>query len=101
LNRGAPGGSGPQDEGARDPGTSGVSEGFEDALEKLEGLVAGLEQGDLSLEETIRRFEEGQRLLRICSERLRTAELRVREILGRADGSLDEQDLKGDEDEGR
>lgn len=101
MKRGTPGGSGPEDEGAGGSRSAEIPEGFEEALEKLEGLVAELEEGDLPLEETIRRFEEGQRLLKICSEKLQTAEFRVKEILRRADGSLEERDLKGDEDEGR
>lgn len=75
---------------------------FEEALERLEGLVEELESGDLPLEDTIRKFEEGQRLLRACHELLERAELRVREILGRADGSVEERpwsgESNGDED---
>ena len=61
---------------------------FEDALERLETLVRELEAGDLPLEETIVRFEEGQRLLKTCGDLLDRAELRVREILKRDDGTL-------------
>ncbi len=53
---------------------------FEEAMERLEKLVAELEGGDLPLEQSLRTFEEGVRLVRFCSDRLRTAELRVREL---------------------
>jgi exodeoxyribonuclease VII small subunit len=53
---------------------------FEEAIERLEALVAELEGGDLPLEQSLKRFEEGVRLVRLCSDRLRTAEVRVREL---------------------
>jgi exodeoxyribonuclease VII small subunit len=67
---------------------------FEAALERLEALVNRLEKGDLPLEETITAFEEGQTLLRQCLELLGKAELRVQEVLRRADGSLGEGEWK-------
>ena len=73
---------------------------FEDALERLESLVEELESGDLPLEDTIAKFEEGQRLLRSCHDLLSRAELRVKEILDRTDGSLEERPWNGDEPEG-
>lgn len=99
LKQGAAGGSGAEGGDSRLPGGTDVPEEFEEALVKLEALVAELEKGDLPLEETIQRFEEGQRLLRICSDKLQKAEFRVKEILRRADGSLEEQNLKGADDE--
>ncbi len=46
---------------------------FEDALEQLEQLVARMESGELPLAEMIDRFEEGNRLLGLCSKRLQDA----------------------------
>ena len=66
---------------------------FEDALERLEELVEELESGDLALEETIAKFEEGQGLLRTCTELLSQAELKVKAVLERADGSLTAEDF--------
>ncbi len=59
---------------------------FEEALERLEELVADLEGGDLALEESLRNFEEGVGLVRLCSERLRAAELRIVELTESAEG---------------
>ncbi len=92
-----------------DPGTPGDAEGtagqagpnFEEALARLEDLVEELETGELPLEETIARFEEGQKLLRICNDLLSTAELRVKEILKRADGRFEEREWNGTEPEGK
>jgi exodeoxyribonuclease VII small subunit len=59
---------------------------FEQAMERLEKLVAELEGGDLPLEQSLRIFEEGVRLVRSCSDRLHAAELRVRELEELPDG---------------
>lgn len=52
-------------------------EKFEEAFSKLEDIVRKLESGNMSLEESLKAFEEGVRLSRICSERLDEAERRV------------------------
>lgn len=59
---------------------------FEAALQELEELVASLEQGDLSLEESLRRFERGVHLTRRCQEALRRAEQKVRLLLETEEG---------------
>jgi exodeoxyribonuclease VII small subunit len=61
---------------------------FEDALERLEALVDALEDGELELEESLRKFEEGVRLVRGCSDRLRQAELRVKQLEADAERDL-------------
>ena len=53
---------------------------FETALNKLESIVQNLENGDLSLEEALKSYEEGVKLADLCSKRLTEAEKRV-EIL--------------------
>ena len=59
---------------------------FEDALERLEGLVTELEGGDLGLEDALASFEQGVKLVRLCSDRLRGAELRIRQLEDGSDG---------------
>jgi exodeoxyribonuclease VII small subunit len=59
-------------------------EKFEDALERLQGLVRELEGGDCALEDSIKKFEEGMALARSCQERLTQAEQKI-EILLKAD----------------
>ncbi len=59
---------------------------FEGALSRLEDLVGELERGELSLEDSLRRFEEGVRLVRRCSEQLKSAELRIRQLAEGTDG---------------
>jgi exodeoxyribonuclease VII small subunit len=53
---------------------------FESVYEQLERAVAQLETGGLSLEESIKIYETGMRLARVCKEMLDAAELRVIEI---------------------
>lgn len=54
---------------------------FEAALEELESLVEQMEDGDLSLEESLAAFEKGIRLARECQEALKQAEQRVQVLL--------------------
>jgi len=53
---------------------------FEQAFKELEATVAKLEDGDLSLEESLALFERGQRLGAHCSRLLEQAELKVTEL---------------------
>jgi exodeoxyribonuclease VII small subunit len=53
---------------------------FEDALARLEAIVDALEGGELPLEQTLARFEEGVRLVRTCQVRLEDAEVRLKKL---------------------
>ncbi len=64
---------------------------FEEALARLEAIVARLEGGDLPLEESLGLFEEGVRLTRHCSKRLTEAERKVSILLKDAQGQLEEK----------
>lgn len=71
---------------------------FEKAIEKLEKIVADLESGDVSLEEALKKYEEGVKLSQVCQERLSQAEKKI-EILSRGlDGSLVRKDFDGEGD---
>lgn len=61
---------------ARDAGAPPPS--FEEALARLEQIVHDLEGSDLTLEETLARYEEGSQLVRSCTKRLDEAEQRIR-----------------------
>ncbi len=54
---------------------------FESALERLEKIVQDLEQGDLPLEQSLKLFEEGVKLARVCTKRLEEAERKVEILL--------------------
>ncbi|MGV6859590.1 MAG: exodeoxyribonuclease VII small subunit [bacterium] len=53
---------------------------FETAVKELEGLVKKMETGDLSLEESLKEYERGMELTRICQQALEQAELKVKVI---------------------
>ncbi len=50
---------------------------FEEAMEKLEGIIHQLEEGNLPLEESLKKFEEGMKLIHFCEEKLEEVEKRV------------------------
>jgi exodeoxyribonuclease VII small subunit len=50
---------------------------FEEALARLEGIVKELEKGDLPLESSLARYEQGVRLARFCTAKLEEAEKRI------------------------
>jgi exodeoxyribonuclease VII small subunit len=58
---------------------------FEKALAELERIVAELEQGDLPLEASLKAFERGIELTRLCQKELAAAEQKVRVLTGRDD----------------
>ena len=53
---------------------------FEEALEKLETLVASMESGDIPLADLVEKFEEGSKLVKTCEERLKRAELKIEKL---------------------
>lgn len=61
---------------------------FEDAFQKLEAIVKKLEEGNLSLEESLKAFEEGVRLSRFCAKKLDEAEKKVEILLKDSEGRL-------------
>jgi exodeoxyribonuclease VII small subunit len=64
---------------------TGEPPSFESALGELEEAVAILEQGGLTLEEALARFETGMRLAAQCETILNAAELRVTQLLADED----------------
>lgn len=55
---------------------------LEEALEDLEEIVGRLEDGKLTLDESLALFERGIRLVRLCSARLESAEQRIESLSG-------------------
>jgi exodeoxyribonuclease VII small subunit len=69
---------------------------FEQQLASLEGLVESLESGDLSLEESLKSFEQGIKVARDCQAALKSAEQKV-EVLMRQGDSLVSEDFDSHE----
>jgi len=61
---------------------------FEEALAELEGIVQRLEKGELPLEESLKLYEEGIRLSRLCHAKLEEAEGKIELLLKDARGDL-------------
>jgi exodeoxyribonuclease VII small subunit len=74
-----------------------ATEKFETALKKLEDIVRRLEGGSLSLDESLKIFEEGVRHASFCSKKLDEAERRVEVLLKRKDGSFSREPFQPEE----
>ena len=64
---------------------------FEKALDKLEQIVQDLEKGELSLEKSLAKFEEGVRLSRFCSTKLDETEKKITLLMESGDGLIEEK----------
>jgi exodeoxyribonuclease VII small subunit len=72
---------------------------FEKAMKKLEEIVQELEAGQLTLEESLKKFQEGVKLSKFCSSKLDETEKKITLLLKDRDGSLIEMPFI-DNDEG-
>ena len=71
---------------------------FEDAMQRLDAIVAKLEEDKLPLEEMLASYEEGVALARYCGEKLEAAEQKVRLIAEKTGGRVTlEEFADGDE----
>lgn len=73
--------------------TPAKSEKFEVSLQRLEEIAQKLEEGDLSLEDSLKAFEEGMSLVKACEKRLSEAQRKV-EILTK-DGKTKDFEVEG------
>ena len=72
---------------------------FEVMMERLQSLVGTLEGGNLSLEDSIKSFEEGVQLVKRCTEILDRAEQRIQKLTRDADGKPAAVPVDPDDDE--
>ncbi len=70
-----------------------MKQSFEASLGELEKIVRKLEDGELSLEESLKLFEDGVKLSRECQERLSQSERRIEVLLKDVSGNLALQNL--------
>lgn len=71
---------------------------FEDAIARLEEIVRSMESGKAPLDESLKLFEEGVELVKICTEKLDNAEQKVKILQSGKDGTLEEKDFTGADD---
>jgi len=72
---------------------------FEKDLEQLEQIVTALEEGGLSLDDSLKRFEEGIKLARRCEKALSEAEKKIEILVKNEEGDLEAEPF-GDEEAG-
>ena len=73
---------------------------FEQAIERLEKIVADMEAAELPLEDVLKKYEEGTRLVRFCSQKLEEAEKKIEVLTKKADGTVALEPLESETDNG-
>lgn len=61
---------------------------FENAMKRLEAIVEELESGDLTLDEALKKFQEGVKLSKLCANKLDETEKKVSILLKDGDGNV-------------
>ena len=69
---------------------------FEKALARLEEIAAEMENGDLGLEKMVAAFEEGQKLVKLCSSKLNEVEKRIEMLVKKSDGTVGTEPFTSD-----
>lgn len=72
---------------------------FEKAMERMEEIIALLEDGNLDLEKSLEVFEEGVRLYRLLSQKLKDAEGRVKVIMEEQESAVADTDIDPEGDQ--
>jgi exodeoxyribonuclease VII small subunit len=73
--------------------------GFEEHLTQLEKVVERLERGDLTLEESVRLFEDGMKLSQACKVELEQAEGKIQVLVEGKGGGMQVAEMEAGEDE--
>ncbi len=85
------------DEGGNSLSVEDVS--FEKALQELEKVVSSLESGRLTLDESVKKFQKGIELTKVCSEKLDRAEEKINILIQDEDGELKTSPFEPEEDQ--
>ena len=70
---------------------------YEESMKELEQVVKDLESGELSLDESIQKFEKGMDLSKYCSSLLEDAEKKITVLLEKEDGEVVEEPFQIEE----
>lgn len=71
---------------------------FEENMKKLEQIASELEKGDLDLDTSVKKFEEGMRISKECSDMLEKAEKKITMLIKNNDGELTEENFVQEEE---
>ena len=74
-----------------------MSKSFEEQMEELEKIVSELEKGDLDLDTSVSKFEEGMKLSKQCNEFLENAEKRITILLKDGENIKEENFIQEEE----
>ena len=72
------------------------AQSFEKALARLEEIAAEMECGELGLEKMVAAFEEGQKLVKLCSSKLNEVEKKIEMLVKKSDGSVGAEPFEGE-----
>ena len=72
------------------------SKSFEEQIEDLEQIVSELEKGDLNLDDSVAKFEQGMKISKECNKMLETAEKKITILLNQ-DGEIKEEKFETEE----
>ena len=71
-------------------------EKFEDSMDRLEKIATELESGDLDLDASVKKFEEGMELSKKCNEELQNAEKKITMLIEK-NGKIEEEEFDTEE----
>ena len=66
-----------------------AEQNFEKSIEKLEKIVEEMEQGEVNLDNMLKKFEEGMKLARFCARKLDQAEKKIEILVKKQDGTIE------------
>jgi exodeoxyribonuclease VII small subunit len=79
-------------------GQGNKKKSFEAALNRLEKIVSEMEEGELSLDEMLKKFGEGMKLAQFCSKKLDEAEKKIEVLVKKEDGAFETEEFVPSED---
>ena len=62
------------------PNKEPIKLSYEEASSKLESIIEAMEDGSIPLAELVAQFEEGAKLLKVCQNELKQAELKIQKL---------------------
>ena len=71
---------------------------FEEGMEKLEQIANELEKGNLDLDESVKKFEEGMKISKQCSDMLQEVEKKITMLIKNSDGEFQEENFIQEEE---
>ena len=73
-----------------------MKKSFEEQIEELEKIINELENGNLNLDQSVEKFEEGMKISKECNKMLESAEKRITILLNNQDDEVKEEDFKAE-----